>query len=102
MNRTSEVTFGDDNSVLPVLRTLTAGDSVIYHRGNLASDREPRPSGLNPVRHIASEAWYLYCQGHVLLTQRKIASIDKNVYEYIATGTTPPYKKVIFTGGNKR
>jgi hypothetical protein len=68
------------NVVIPALRELRRGQSMIYYTGFLTKDRGP-PN--DEISQIASAAWALFESGYITLVQRRLS---ENVYQYIAQG----------------
>jgi hypothetical protein len=68
----------DPNYILPKMRSLAAGECIVYHRGYLVNDLS------NPnTRFIAKDAWLYMLQKRVWLFQRRRGHMD---FEYIAIG----------------
>ena len=65
------------------------GSTVCYHTGMICNDRIRDPK----VQSIANDAWQLYEAGRVLLSQRKIGTLQ---YEYLVTScdAAPSRKKI--------
>lgn len=62
--------------------TARPGDSVVYHVGNLARERQ-RPTNRSIfVNASARTAWAAYQAGKVFLTQKRV---DEDRCQYIAT-----------------
>ncbi len=91
-----DLVFGDPNSVIPALRQLPSGQSLVYHTGNLQSECYP-PKRNPDLEAIRAEAWRLHMAGLVCLTQRRLGQPINNAqiidwfmgvgpgFEYIAT-----------------
>ena len=73
------------------LETSHPGDSVIYHSGYLAKDRQRIPGQELPAcSHLGALAWDWYEAREVCLTQRKLAD---GAFEYIATKRFPVVRR---------
>jgi hypothetical protein len=64
---------GETNVIIPALRELQKGKTLVYHRGHLDSDR-----GLREIGLIADEAWKLYEEGRITLTQKRLSKPKRN------------------------
>lgn len=86
--RTPEPPDFDAHEILTRLRTLSAGQSMVYWRGMIC-DRRTYPLGVShdDIRLIHATAWDLYKAGMIALLQRRISD---GYYEYIAQGKRKP------------
>jgi hypothetical protein len=64
---------GDINTIIPNLRELQKGVTLVYHPGHLDSDR-----GLREIGLIADLAWELYESGKIILTQKRLGAPRRN------------------------
>lgn len=53
------------------LKKAKKGDTIIYHIGNLAFDRENDHGDQDVLERLASEVWRCYEVGDLTLTQKK-------------------------------
>ena len=72
------------NDIIPNLRTLQSGKSMVYYRGFLARDRKDNGNGNTDIGQIANIAYELYRSGKICLTQKR----SGDAFEYIATAVT--------------
>lgn len=99
---TAAVSVGESNFRLVVseeaftswLATALPGESLVYHHGHLAADRDrltkalPEPLRLELIR-IAERAWTWAEKGLVVLVQRRLGA-GRIAYVAIKAGTVSP------------
>lgn len=81
----------DLNAAMAKIAVLTVGECLIYHRGDLAFDRENRS---NPeftlVDAVGNLAWELYKAKRITLVRSRFGDLAGGCFNYMAVGLPPP------------
>jgi hypothetical protein len=87
------------NNIVTALHALKPGERMVYFQGDLAYDRDDhQTTNKSDLNFIANTAFDLWRDGKVCLTQCRVSHFapgNPPVFDYIATGSTPPYRKNI-------
>jgi hypothetical protein len=71
------------------LLAIKPGGVVVYHVGDLATDRASFGARGVLIDDVANIAWTLHQTGRVHLVQRRLQGVTGRVYEYLAIAKMP-------------